>query len=67
MKARKGNGMLAKGLGTDLESVEIWLKRTYNVPGNNLCECIQNNHNYKEVNAPKILQHRYILRIFPTD
>lgn len=64
-KLDKERVSVAKELGLDLESTDAWLKRTYNVRGNNLYECIQNNQVYKDINAPKTLQHRYIIEDIP--
>jgi len=51
---------VAKALGYNLESVCEWMKRTYNVLGNNLYECIRNNKYYKQIDAPRTILHRYL-------
>jgi opine dehydrogenase len=52
-------------LGSPVESTAEWLKRSYNLEGNNLYECIQNNESYKTIDAPTTLQHRYIFEDIP--
>ena len=53
-------------LGTEVESTEDWLKRTYDIRGNSLYECIQNNKAYETIDAPDTLKHRYIFEDIPT-
>lgn len=53
-------------LGTEVESTKEWLKRTYNVRGNSLYECVQNNKAYETIDAPDSLNHRYIFEDIPT-
>jgi len=57
--------LVSKNIGFEVESTKEWLKRTYNVDGKNLHECIQNNSAYKTIEAPKTLFHRYILEDVP--
>jgi len=52
-------------LGKRVEYTADWLRRSYNVSGSNLYECIQNNKAYKTIDAPLSLQHRYILEDVP--
>lgn len=47
-------------LGRELESTEEWLKRSYQITGHSLFECIQNNEAYRLIDAPGSLRHRYI-------
>ena len=47
-------------LGEEIESTADWLRRSYNIEGDTLYECIQNNESYKTIDAPTSLQHRYI-------
>ena len=56
---------VAEKMGYPVESVTEWMKRTYNVGGNNLYECIKNNDAYKEIDAPPSLESRYILEDVP--
>ena len=56
---------VAEKMGYPVESVKEWMKRTYNVTGNNLYECIKNNYAYKEIDAPPSLESRYILEDVP--
>lgn len=56
---------VGRKLGCDLESVKEWLERTYNISGNDLFECIRNNSSYKEIDAPKTLNTRYIQEDIP--
>lgn len=56
---------VSKELGLEVESTQDWLKRTYDVEGERLYECIQNNGAYKTIDAPDSLQHRYILEDIP--
>lgn len=52
--------LVGNKLGVELESTTDWMKRTYDVKGKSLYECIQNNTYYKEIDAPLSLHHRYI-------
>jgi len=56
---------IAKEVGFEIESTADWMKRTYNVKGENLFECIQNNHKYREIDAPPSIWCRYILEDVP--
>ena len=56
---------VSEALGHKVESTREWLMRTYDVVGNNIYECIQNNEVYKTIDAPKSLNHRYILEDVP--
>ena len=56
---------VSKELGYEVETVKDWLKRTYNIEGESLYECIQNNEAYKTIEAPKTLKHRYIFEDIP--
>lgn len=51
---------VGKAAGVNLETITDWLKRTYELTGNDLYECLRNNIFYKDIDAPKTLQHRYI-------
>lgn len=56
---------IAEKMGYKVETVCEWLGRTYGVTGNNLYECIKNNHAYEEIDAPPSLNTRYILEDVP--
>lgn len=56
---------VAKAVGFEVESTADWLKRIYQVKGSNLFECIQNNTKYREIDAPKSLDCRYISEDIP--
>ncbi len=56
---------VSKILGLEVESTRDWLMRTYDIEGDSLYECIQNNKAYKDIDAPKSLYHRYILEDIP--
>jgi opine dehydrogenase len=57
--------LVSEALGYRVETTQEWLKRTYNVTGNSLYECIQNNDAYKTISAPESLYHRYIFEDVP--
>lgn len=56
---------IANALGYSIESTSDWLRRTYNVSGDNLYECIHNNRSYDEIDAPPTINCRYILEDIP--
>ena len=56
---------VSKRLGVEVETTLEWLKRTYQVTGNTLFECIQANEAYKTIDAPSSLDHRYIFEDVP--
>ncbi len=57
---------VAKKLGYEIENTEEWMKRTYQVNGKGIFECIKNNIAYKEIDAPQALQNsRYIFEDIP--
>lgn len=55
------------GLAIGIKSLSImeWMMSTYEVYGENLFSCIQNNESYKEIDAPKTLKHRYLYEEVP--
>lgn len=57
--------MLAEKLGVSIESTADWMKRTYQIEGDTLYECIRNNTYYKEIDAPATICHRYLLEDVP--
>lgn len=56
---------VALALGHPIESTKHWLMRTYHVQGRDLYSCIQANAAYKQIEAPKSLDHRYITEDIP--
>lgn len=56
---------VSKLLGMEVESTKDWIKRTYDVQGNSLYECVQNNEAYETIDAPNTLNHRYIFEDIP--
>lgn len=56
---------VAAALGYQIESTSEWLRRTYNIAGRDLYECIRNNTAYREIDAPPSLDSRYILEDVP--
>lgn len=56
---------VANKIGYSIETVADWLRRTYEITGDNLYECIKNNCAYKEIDAPPSLNSRYILEDVP--
>lgn len=52
--------LVAKAAGVHIESTYEWLLRTYNIKGDNLYSAIRNNPYYKDIDAPKTINHRYI-------
>lgn len=57
--------LVSKKLGVEVETTQEWLKRIYQIKGENLNECIQNNEAYKTIDAPSSLYHRYIFEDVP--
>jgi opine dehydrogenase len=57
---------VSKALHDPVESLVGWLKRSYDVEGDSLYECIHNVKSYATIDAPKTLQHRYIYEDIPT-
>ena len=56
---------VGKALGYSLKSTKEWLEDAYNITGETLYDCIQNNKNYNELLAPSTKNHRYILEDVP--
>lgn len=56
---------VARAVGYEVETTADWMKRTYNISGKDLFECIQNNIKYREIDAPASVQCRYILEDVP--
>ncbi len=56
---------IALAIGIKSLSIKEWMMSTYEVYGENLFSCIQNNECYKEIEAPKTLKHRYLYEEVP--
>ncbi len=56
---------VSSALGFSVESCKDWMKRSYNIKGENLYECIGNNEHYKEIDAPPTMDCRYIFEDIP--
>ena len=56
---------VAEKLGIRLLSAREWLYLTYDSPGKNLYEAIQESSGYKGINAPSNINHRYIFEDVP--
>ena len=56
---------VAKALGYEIESTADWMRRTYNVQGDTLYQCIRSNDSYKEIDAPPTISCRYTLEDIP--
>src|SRR3989339_152370 len=56
---------VAEKLGIRLLSAREWLYLTYDAPGKNLYEAIQESSGYKGINAPSNINHRYIFEDVP--
>lgn len=56
---------VASASGCKVESVLQWLRRTYQIQGDTLYECVRNNESYREIDAPPTLSCRYILEDVP--
>ncbi len=56
---------VSERLGFQVESTKEWLQRTYNVKGDSLYDCLQNNEAYRMIDAPQTLEHRYIYEDVP--
>jgi len=56
---------VAAALGCDVDTVKVWLQKTYGAKGANLYECIRNTEAYREIDAPQSLRCRYMLEDIP--
>ncbi|HHY09985.1 MAG TPA: NAD(P)-binding domain-containing protein [Firmicutes bacterium] len=56
---------VSKKLGCQVERTKDWLKRSYGLEGENLFDVIQKNDAYKTIEAPAVLNHRYIMEDVP--
>jgi opine dehydrogenase len=57
---------VASACGVKTRSVADWLRESYEVCGETLYECIQNNKSYSRIDAPQTLKHRYLFEDIPT-
>lgn len=51
---------VAAALGIRAMSAREWLYMAYDAPGKTLFEAMRNNHGYKGINAPSMVDHRYL-------
>ncbi len=56
---------VGKKLGVDLESVTEWIQRVYHVDALDLYSMLQKVDAYKEIDAPRSLEHRYLYEDVP--
>jgi opine dehydrogenase len=61
----KGRVSVAEKLGLRVLSAREWLYLTYDSPGKNLYEAIQESSGYKGITAPSNINHRYIFEDVP--
>lgn len=64
-KLDKERVMVAETLGYEVESVKEWLEVAYHVEGESMYECIRNNLSYRNIDAPKTINHRYLEEDIP--
>lgn len=57
--------LVAQKLGYHVESLVDWMRRTYNLNGSSIYECIRTNESYKEIDAPPNIRTRYLLEDVP--
>lgn len=57
---------VAEKLGFELESTASWLQRVYGGEGTDLYSTIKNVNEYKSIDAPSSLKHRYIFEDITT-
>lgn len=51
---------VARAMGVEAFTLVEWFRDVYNVEGDTIYECIQNNEYYRKIDAPHSLKHRYI-------
>ena len=56
---------VAEMMGHPLESLSAWLRRSYQIQGEDIYTLIQNNAAYQTIDAPQSLQHRYVFEDVP--
>lgn len=52
---------IGRACGINLISIEEWLKKSYNLVGDDLYELIQSNNSYSSIEGPLTLDHRFII------
>lgn len=57
--------LVGKAMGISLESTCEWMIREYDTYGKTIYDAINNNISYKEIDAPKTVNHRYIYEDVP--
>jgi len=57
---------VARAYGVKVRSVKEWHEDNYGTKGANLFETLQKNSSYASIDAPRMLQHRYITEDIPT-
>lgn len=57
---------VAHSMGAEVLSVKEWLAAVYGVQGMSLHDAIQQNNAYRDIYAPKTIQHRYVYEDVPT-
>ncbi|MFO7649957.1 MAG: NAD/NADP octopine/nopaline dehydrogenase family protein [bacterium] len=57
---------VARSLGVATVSAREWLYLTYDSPGRDIYEAIQNTHSYRGIRAPATIAHRYIFEDVPS-
>lgn len=57
--------LVSSALGVPVETTAEWLRRTYEVEGEDIYTCIQNNNAYKTIEAASSLHHRYVFEDIP--
>ncbi|HHU50255.1 MAG TPA: NADP transhydrogenase subunit alpha [Firmicutes bacterium] len=56
---------VAAALGIRAMSAREWLYVAYDAAGKNLYDAMRNNHGYKGINAPSVVDHRYLWEDVP--
>jgi opine dehydrogenase len=56
---------VATHLGVHTQTAMEWLRMAYDATGENLFEAIHNNPGYRDVEAPRTLNHRFLLEDVP--
>jgi opine dehydrogenase len=56
---------VAAALGIRAMTAREWLYVAYDAPGKTLYDAMRNNHGYKGINAPAVVEHRYLYEDVP--
>lgn len=51
---------VAKALGVQVETLKQWFESAYGVQGESILECIKKNDCYRNIDAPRSIEHRYL-------